>query len=78
MRILFLGDIVGSPGLTIIKRAMPWLRQSESLDLVVANAENVTNGSGLAPRDYKQLRASGVDADTLGDHIYKKFVLASQ
>lgn len=78
MRILFLGDIVGPPGLTIVKRAVPWLRQRESLDLVVANAENATNGSGLAPRDYKQLRAAGIDAVTLGDHIYKKFDIATQ
>jgi metallophosphoesterase (TIGR00282 family) len=78
MRILFLGDIVGPPGLTIVRQAVPWLRQTESLDLVVANAENATNGSGLAPRDYKMLRAAGIDAVTLGDHIYKKFDLAAQ
>lgn len=78
MRILFLGDIVGTPGLAIVKRAVPWLRQRESIDLVVANAENATNGSGLAPRDYKQLRVSGIDAVTLGDHIYKKFDIAAQ
>ena len=78
MRILFLGDIVGSPGVGMVKRAVPWLRQSESIDLVVANAENATNGSGLAPRDYRILRAAGVDAITLGDHIYKKFDIADQ
>jgi metallophosphoesterase (TIGR00282 family) len=78
MRILFLGDIIGPPGLTIVKRAVPQMRRDESLDLVVANAENATNGSGLAPRDYKHLRNSGIDAVTLGDHIYKKFDIANQ
>jgi metallophosphoesterase (TIGR00282 family) len=76
MRILFIGDIVGAPGLAFVRRAVPYLRTAESLDVVVANAENSTNGSGLAPRDYRHLRAAGVDAITLGDHIYKKFDIA--
>jgi metallophosphoesterase (TIGR00282 family) len=76
MRFLFIGDIVGPPGLAFVRKAVPGLRAAEALDLVVANAENATNGSGLNPRDYRHLRAAGVDAITLGDHIYKKFELA--
>jgi metallophosphoesterase (TIGR00282 family) len=78
VRILFLGDIVGSPGVGLVKRALPGLRVSHRLDLIVANAENATNGTGLAPRDYRVLRAAGVDAITLGDHVYKKFDLADE
>ena len=75
MRLLFLGDIVGPPGAAFVRAALPGLRVAESLDFVVANCENATNGSGCAPRDYRQLRAAGIDAVTLGDHIYKKFDL---
>ncbi len=76
MRFLFIGDVVGPPGLAFVRKAVPHLRATEALDLVVANAENATNGSGLSPRDYRHLRAAGVDAVTLGDHIYKKFEIA--
>ena len=72
MRLLFLGDVVGAPGVSAVRTLVPALRQSERLDVVVANAENASNGSGLTPRDYRQLRAAGVDAVTLGDHIYRK------
>src|SRR5215207_4074689 len=72
MRVLFIGDIVGTPGVQMVRRAVPVLRRREGLDLVVANAENAANGSGLYPNTFKQLRAAGVDAVTLGDHIYKK------
>ncbi len=72
MRLLFLGDIVGAPGVSAVRTLVPALRQSERLDVVVANAENASNGSGLTPRDYRQIRAAGVDAVTLGDHIYRK------
>jgi metallophosphoesterase (TIGR00282 family) len=72
MRILFIGDIVGSPGICIVRRAVPWLVQRERLDLVIANAENAADGSGLTGKLYRKLRNSGIDLVTLGDHIYKK------
>jgi metallophosphoesterase (TIGR00282 family) len=72
MRFLFIGDIVGRPGRDIVKRAVPGLIVERRLDLVVANAENAAGGSGLTPEIYKELIAAGVDAITLGDHIYRR------
>jgi metallophosphoesterase (TIGR00282 family) len=72
MRILFLGDIVGKPGIAFVKRALPVLVKHDAVDLVIANAENAADGSGLTPKDYRQLREAGVDLITLGDHVYKK------
>jgi metallophosphoesterase (TIGR00282 family) len=77
MRILFIGDIVGPPGIEMVRRAVPWLIQREGLDCVIANAENAHNGTGLTASIYKKLRASGVDLVTLGDHIYKKAEIAT-
>ena len=72
MRILFIGDIVGPPGVTFLKSALPVLIQHEHIDVVIANAENALNGSGLTPAIYNKLRDAGVDLFTLGDHVYKK------
>jgi metallophosphoesterase (TIGR00282 family) len=72
MRILFIGDVVGPPGVTFLRRAVPLLREREGLDLVIANAENAANGSGLTPSLYRKIRDAGVDLVTLGDHVYKK------
>jgi metallophosphoesterase (TIGR00282 family) len=72
MRILFIGDIVGPPGMAIVKRAVPRLLADERIDLVIANAENAFHGSGLSPALYRELREVGVDLVTLGDHIYKR------
>ncbi len=72
MRILFLGDIVGKPGVAFVKRALPLLVARERIDLVIANAENATDGSGLALKDFRQLRQAGVDLVTLGDHVYRR------
>jgi metallophosphoesterase (TIGR00282 family) len=77
MRALFIGDIVGSPGVKMVRRAVPVLIAREGIDVVIANAENAANGSGLTPNLYRQLRQAGVDLITLGDHIYKKAEIIS-
>lgn len=77
MRLLFIGDIVGSPGVAFVRRALPVLIAREGIDLVIANAENAANGSGLTSALYRRLREAGVDLVTLGDHIYKKAEIIS-
>jgi metallophosphoesterase (TIGR00282 family) len=72
MRILFLGDIVGQPGVAFLKRALPAVIAHEGIDLVIANAENASGGTGMTAGAYRQIREAGVDLVTLGDHVYKK------
>jgi metallophosphoesterase (TIGR00282 family) len=72
VRILLIGDIVGKPGRQIVVRALPALVERERLDLVIANAENASGGSGIIPSIYRELTSAGVDCITLGDHIYKR------
>jgi metallophosphoesterase (TIGR00282 family) len=75
MRLLFIGDIVGQVGVDFVRALLPLLIAREKIDLVVANAENAANGSGLTPRGFRQLRHAGVDLITMGDHVYKKLDL---
>ena len=77
MRILLIGDIVGKPGERIVTRTLPGLRQREAMDLIIANAENAADGSGLAPSIYRKFIAAGVDCVTLGDHIYRRSEIVS-
>ncbi|MCI0460872.1 MAG: YmdB family metallophosphoesterase [Gemmataceae bacterium] len=72
MRILFLGDIVGQPGVAFVKRALPVLVPREGIDLVIGNAENASAGSGITRGCYRELRQAGLDLVTMGDHIYKR------
>lgn len=72
IKFLFIGDIVGQPGREIVVQAVRGLKLAEGLDLVIANAENSAGGSGLTPSQYKQLIEAGVDAITLGDHVYRR------
>ncbi len=75
MRILFIGDVVGKPGYVAVTDQLAEIRSQRSIDLVIANAENAADGSGLTCRQFQGLVAAGVDAITLGDHIYRKLEL---
>jgi len=72
MKILFIGDIVGSPGRNAIKGLVPALRKEYALDFVIANAENASGGSGVTRAVADELFAAEVDVLTSGDHIWKK------
>jgi hypothetical protein len=71
MRILFLGDIVGRPGRTAVKKNLAAIRADVSADLVMANAENASGGLGLSAEGAKELLNAGLDVLTSGNHIWK-------
>jgi hypothetical protein len=70
MRILFVGDIVGRSGRTIVTERLPKLIRDWKLDLVVANGENSAGGFGITETIYRELIEAGVDAITLGNHAW--------
>lgn len=72
LRILFIGDIVGRPGREAVEELLPGLRNDYNPDLIFANAENATHGHGLSREHYKQLLSLGIDAFSMGDHIWDK------
>jgi metallophosphoesterase (TIGR00282 family) len=72
LNILFIGDVVGSPGRKIVAQALPRLIHRWDLGLVVCNAENSAGGSGLTIKCHEELVEAGVDVFTLGDHAYRK------
>ncbi|MEM8735216.1 MAG: YmdB family metallophosphoesterase, partial [Planctomycetota bacterium] len=72
VRLVFIGDIVGKPGIRIVCDSIEYLRRELKASLIVANAENVADGSGIRCKDYRRLLEAGVDAMTLGDHAFRK------
>lgn len=70
MRIFFIGDIVGKPGRKVLSDNLPRIRESLKVDFVIANGENAAGGNGITKKMSEELFRSGVDAITLGDHIW--------
>jgi metallophosphoesterase (TIGR00282 family) len=70
MRLLFLGDVVGRPGRSVVTRLLPGLRNAWQLDCVVVNGENAAHGFGITESIYESLLAAGADVITLGNHSF--------
>ncbi|MCA9325241.1 YmdB family metallophosphoesterase [Candidatus Saccharibacteria bacterium] len=72
MNILYVGDVMGEVGIKVIEKILPKLRQTKGIDLVVAQAENVSDGKSMTVADYRRLKKAGVDAFTGGNHTPTK------
>jgi len=72
MRILCLGDVVGAPGRAVITKRLPAFIEREQVDFVVANIENIVDGSGVNTSSFRVVRAAGVDVCTTGDHVFRR------
>ncbi|MBS0269680.1 MAG: TIGR00282 family metallophosphoesterase [Proteobacteria bacterium] len=70
MRLLFLGDIVGRPGRTVVCDALPGLIKRYGLDFVVINGENSAGGFGITETILNDLIDAGADCVTLGNHAF--------
>ncbi len=70
MKLLFIGDIVGKPGREIVGALLAKVRAERGVDFVIANGENAAAGSGITASIAQTLLESGVDALTLGDHVW--------
>ena len=44
MNILYVGDVMGEVGIAVIEKVLPDLKRQEKVDLVIAQAENVSEG----------------------------------
>ncbi|HVR55953.1 MAG: TIGR00282 family metallophosphoesterase [Pseudolabrys sp.] len=70
MRILFIGDVVGRSGRTVVLERLPGLIADWKLDLVVINGENAAGGFGITEVIYNEFIDAGADAITLGNHAW--------
>lgn len=70
MRLLFLGDVVGSSGRAAVYDAIPTLRARYSLDFLIVNGENAAGGFGITEKIFNELIDAGADVVTLGNHAF--------
>lgn len=67
MKILFIGDVYGEPGVEMIENHLPELKQIHKPNLTIVNAENAAHGRGITKQIYKRLMNLGVSAITMGN-----------
>lgn len=72
MRILFIGDLVGSPGRDLVTKNLAEITRQHSVDLVIANGENAASGFGITPKICEELFHAGVEVITGGNHSWDR------
>ncbi len=72
MRVLFIGDIVGSPGRRIIHDRLADILAQQQVDLCIANCENSASGFGITPRLADELFETGIEILSGGNHIFDR------
>ena len=70
MRVLFVGDVVGRSGRTIVLEELPKLRERYKTDFVILNGENAAGGFGITETICQQFIDAGVDVITTGNHVW--------
>lgn len=70
IKVLFIGDIVGRLGRATVGETLQKLRKQRSIDLCIANGENLAGGRGLTKETVDEVISYGVDLLTGGDHTF--------
>ena len=78
MKFLMVGDVVGSPGRSILRRELKRLKAEKGAIAAIVNAENCAAGSGITAALAKEVLEDGADAITLGDHTWGQKEFAGQ
>ncbi len=72
MKILFVGDVFGSPGRHIVREHLPHILDTHQVDLLVINGENAAGGFGITPSLAEEFFDLGAHVITTGNHIWDK------
>jgi len=73
LNLFFIGDIVGTPGLELALQLIPGYQKKYSIDLLVANGENLTEGKGISAEHAEKLFSAGVHVITTGNHVWDRW-----
>ncbi|MFZ3587845.1 TIGR00282 family metallophosphoesterase [Bacillus sp. DJP31] len=70
MRILFIGDVVSSPGRDMVKQYLPLIKSKHRPNITIINGENSAGGKGITEKIYREFLELGTQAVTLGNHTW--------
>ena len=72
MKILAVGDLVGSIGVKKLKRELTKIKEQEKIDFIIVNGENAGEGMGITKKNFDDILEENVDVITMGNHTWGK------
>ena len=73
LTVLFVGDIMGTPGMDVVGTFLPSLAKQQHADIIIANGENAMDGKSISEAQLNRLFELGVKVITSGNHIWEKW-----
>lgn len=73
MRIIFIGDVVGSAGCEFLSKNAHRLAREYKSDFMIVNGENSAVGNGLTKKTADYILRSGADCITTGNHCFQRY-----
>ena len=73
VRVLFIGDVVGTGALAMVVKMLPTLAQKYSSDFIIVNGENVAEGKSLTKKQAAEIFAAGAKVITTGNHVWDRW-----
>ena len=70
MRLIFVGDVVGSLGREMVHEYLPKIKKIYKPQVTILNGENAASGRGITEKIYKGFLQDGVDVVTMGNHTW--------
>jgi len=70
MKVLFIGDIVGSVGRDALKSVLPALKSKYNPHIIIANGENAAAGRGITRPIATEFFEWGIHGITMGNHTW--------
>lgn len=72
LNVLFIGDIIGEPGLNFVGEHLKNIVKKHKIHFVIANGENLAGGKGILEKDGKKAFELGINVLTGGNHTFSK------
>ena len=72
MKVLAIGDIVGSAGVNELKLRLKEIKEKENIDFTIVNGENSAEGMGITEKIFNDIISLGTDVVTMGNHTWGK------
>lgn len=72
MKILCVGDVVGTNGCRHLQDVLPQIKRQYAVDVCIVNGENAADGNGITPHAANDIFAAGADVITGGNHTFRR------
>lgn len=72
MKVLAVGDLIGTAGINELKKQLPKIRKEENIDFVIINGENSAEGMGITKQNFDDILSTNIDVITMGNHTWGK------